>query len=123
MLSGALSDPISQITVKKKQLTASARFETEYHKRQSMALTQTKLAAQCERIQVEMEPDGLEKRVKIRLEKFDESLGWYPAGSLVIPLHQLPLLEQAVAAMRAFEASNEAGKIIPFPSERTEAIG
>lgn len=88
-----------------------------------MALTQTKLAEQCQRIQVELEPDTSEKRVKIRLEKYDESLGWYTAGSLAIPLHQLPLLEQAVQEMRTYESSEEAGKIIPFPRLNSEFAG
>ena len=80
-----------------------------------MLVSQSKLPVQDQRVLVEMEAPSAEKRVKIRIENHDENLGWYCSGSLSLPLHQLPLLEQAVEEMRAFEASEEAGKIIPFP--------
>jgi hypothetical protein len=72
---------------------------------------------QSQRIQVDMEPHGLAKLVKIRIEHYDPRLGWYTSGSLSLPVHQLPLLEQAIAEMRAC-ASSEASpgeNIIPFP--------
>jgi len=62
---------------------------------------------------MEVQPAG--KVVKIRLESHDERLGWYSSGALSIPLHQLPLLEQAIVDMRAFPAEPEYATIIPFP--------
>ena len=68
----------------------------------------------AQRIQVELQarPEG--KEVRIRLESFDNGLGWYSSGSLTLPLHQLPLLEQAIAEMRN-EPIVETADIIPFP--------
>lgn len=68
----------------------------------------------AQRIQVELQarPEG--KEVRIRLESFDNGLGWYSSGSLTLPLHQLPLLEQAIAEMRN-EPLVETADIIPFP--------
>jgi hypothetical protein len=68
----------------------------------------------AQRIQVELKarPEG--KEVRIRLESFDNGLGWYSSGSLTLPLHQLPLLEQAIAEMRN-EPLVETAEIIPFP--------
>jgi len=87
-----------------------------------MLLQQSKPQAQSQRIQVEIEPvlaDGhpFDKRVKIRVENYDEFLGWYPSGSLTLALHQLPLLEQAIGEMRAGNTDDVpfADKIIPFP--------
>ena len=81
-----------------------------------MALQQSKPLAQLQRIRVETEPDQADKRVKIRLENYDEFLGWYTCGSLSLGLHQLPLLEQAVEAMRSYADCQEISgeKVIPF---------
>lgn len=68
-----------------------------------------------QRIQVFLEPAD---RAKICLESYDDNLGWYTAASLSIPLHQLPLLEQAIERMRAFTATPkqpQTGNIIAFP--------
>lgn len=73
---------------------------------------------QSQRVQVELQPDHDEKRVKIRIESFDEHLGWYTAGSLQLALCQLPLLEQAVVEMRKLQPEHQdpvEEKIIPFP--------
>ena len=87
-----------------------------------MLLPESKTQAQSQRIQVEIEPISVggqpcDKRVKIRVENYDETLGWYPSGSLTLALHQLPLLEQAISEMRAGTADDVpfADKIIPFP--------
>ena len=80
-----------------------------------MALTQTKIVEQSQRIDVQLEA-GLEQRVKIRVESHDERLGWYTAGSLSLPLHQLPLLEQAIEQMRRLQNAPDDDKIIPFPA-------
>jgi hypothetical protein len=80
-----------------------------------MALTQTQLAEQLQRVRVDMERTDSEKRVKIRIENYDQQLGWYTAGSVSLPLHQLPLLEQAVEEMRRSGQSDESAQIIPFP--------
>lgn len=87
-----------------------------------MLLPESKTQTQSQRIQVEVEPilsDGgrFDQRVKIRVENYDEFLGWYPSGSLTLALHQLPLLEQAIEAMRAGKVADESfeDKIIPFP--------
>lgn len=75
------------------------------------------LLQHAQRVQVEMQTDADEKRVAIRLESFDDGLGWYSSGSLTLPLAQLPLLEQAIAEMRRSKSSREDDddKIIPFP--------
>jgi hypothetical protein len=82
-----------------------------------MVRQQAQRLEQSQRIQVEMERHPQGKLVKIRVEHYDERLGWYTSGSLSLPLHDLPLLEQAVAEMRAREGSKETctEKIIPFP--------
>jgi len=87
-----------------------------------MLLPESKTQAQRQRIQVEIEPvstdaQPCDKRVKIRVENYDEILGWYPSGSLALALHQLPLLEQAINEMRAGNSAGEpfTDKIIPFP--------
>jgi hypothetical protein len=82
-----------------------------------MLLPETTPQTQNQRIQVQLETDGLEKKVKIRVENHDESLGWYPSGSLTLALHQLPLLEQAIGEMRVGNVPDESleDKIIPFP--------
>jgi hypothetical protein len=64
-------------------------------------------------VHLEMQPTG--KVARIRVESHDERLGWYSAGALTLPLHQLPLLEQAIAEMRAIPAEPEFATIIPFP--------
>lgn len=70
----------------------------------------------AQRVQVEMQAAPAGKRVVMRLESYDEGLGWYSSGSLVLPLHQLPLLEQAIADMRKLEfTKEETADIIPFP--------
>ena len=83
-----------------------------------MALQQSQPLEQSQRIQVEMERHRQGKLVKIRVEHYDERLGWYTSGSLSLPLHQLPLLEQAVEEMRTYESSEEtlSEKIILFPA-------
>ncbi len=85
-----------------------------------MTLEQSQLSTQCQRVQVEMEQAGNGKRVKIRVENHDERLGWYISGSLSLPLHQLPLLEQALVQMRSNAAPADAsvGQIVPFPGTR-----
>ena len=85
-----------------------------------MALTQSKTVEQHQRIDVELDSHFTPKQVKIRMESFDPSLGWYTAGSLTLPVHQLPLLQQAIDQMRAMQSSEEENKIIPFPGEVLE---
>jgi len=87
-----------------------------------MLLPESKAQTQSQRIQVEIErvsadAQPCDKRVKIRMENYDEILGWYSSGSLTLALHQLPLLEQAISEMRAGTADDVpfADKIIPFP--------
>ena len=80
-----------------------------------MPVQSSNASSPIQRIQVVLEPS---ERAKICLESYDDSLGWYTAASLSIPLHQLPLLEQAIDHMRALSpapANGAAGKIIPFP--------
>jgi hypothetical protein len=88
-----------------------------------MLLQQLESAEQSQRVRVEMESHPTGKHVKIRVENYEERLGWYTAGSLSLPLHQLPLLEQAVADMRSCEASEEENKIIPIPESLFRAAG
>jgi hypothetical protein len=71
-----------------------------------------------QRVAVELEPSTCGKRIRIRLENYDANLGWYPSASVTLPLHQLPILEQAIAEMRQQEWSCE---IIPFPGIAEES--
>ena len=79
-----------------------------------MPVQSSNASSPIQRIQVLLEP---RERAKICLESYDDNLGWYTAASLSIPLHQLPLLEQAIDRMRADNAQQppHANKIIPFP--------
>jgi hypothetical protein len=79
-----------------------------------MPVQSSNASSPIQRIQVVLEPA---ERAKICLETYDDNLGWYTAASLSIPLHQLPLLEQAIERMRARNAAPErpGGKIVPFP--------
>ena len=80
-----------------------------------MPLQSSNASSPIQRIQVLLEPS---ERAKICLESYDDNLGWYTAASLSIPLHQLPLLEQAIERMRSLEAKPQqpqGGNIIPFP--------
>ncbi len=82
-----------------------------------MTAKHSESSAQCQRVQAELETTRNGKRVRIRVENFDEKLGWYTSAALSLPLHQLPLLEQALVQMRAGAAAAESssGQIIPFP--------
>jgi len=75
---------------------------------------------ECQRVQVTRDTQGAEQVVRISLERHDDALGWYTAGSMCIPLCQLPVLQQALDEMSALEclACTEktcSRKIIPFP--------
>ena len=89
-----------------------------------MQLEPSEPSAQCQRIQVTLETSENSKRMKISLESHDQSLGWYRAASLSIPLHQLPLLEQAINRMRTIEPAEKptGAKIIPFPGLALEDL-
>jgi hypothetical protein len=84
-----------------------------------MQLEPSELPAQCQRIQVTWEGERpRERRLKICLESHDDCLGWYTAASLSLPLHQLPLLEQALEQMRSVSRDSvepQPNNIIPFP--------
>lgn len=79
-----------------------------------MPVQSSNASSPIQRIQVLLEP---QQRAKICLESYDDNLGWYTAASLSIPLHQLPLLEQAIERMRVENPApaGTTGKIIPFP--------
>lgn len=70
----------------------------------------------AERVQVEMQNTVSGRQVQILVERHDDGLGWYTSGSLILPLHQLPLLEQAMTAMRQVPVEPEFAEIIPFPT-------
>jgi hypothetical protein len=72
-------------------------------------------AESSQRVQVQMERHPQGKRVKIRVESYDAGLGWYTAGCVTVPLHQLPLVEQAIEDMRHLSTDDEFADIIPFP--------
>jgi hypothetical protein len=88
---------------------------------QDMVLQQTSRFNDCQRIQVAKEVRGEEKVLKISVERFDDALGWYVAGSLVLPLQQLPLLQQTLNEMSCSDCPDCVqekecrGKIISFP--------
>jgi hypothetical protein len=58
------------------------------------------------------------RQVKLRVESFDDRLGWYSSGSLTLTLEQLPLLEQAIAEMRTYAraCNDQPCEIILFPA-------
>lgn len=90
-----------------------------------MVLQQLNIAEQPQRIGVEMESQPTGKRVKVRIESYDEHLGWYTSASLMLPLHQLPLLEQAIADLRggqSFCDDAADAKIIPFPTAAINSV-
>lgn len=71
-------------------------------------------------MQVSRDTQGAEQVVRISLERHGDELGWYTAGSMCIPLCQLPVLEQALdelSASQSFPCTEGIGgrKIIPFP--------
>lgn len=67
-----------------------------------------------QRVKVELEPFRPEE-CKIRIEQFDAKLGWYTAGSLRVPLDQLPDLQEALAKVQAAQAraAEDHSKVIP----------
>jgi hypothetical protein len=81
---------------------------------------------ECQRIDVAKQGLGAAAQLKISIERFDECLGWYTAGGLSIPIHQVPLLQQALEQMKSVacaecsEAVCPAKKIIPFPTMMAE---
>jgi hypothetical protein len=83
-----------------------------------MQLPQTEIQERSQRVTAEMELHRSGKRVKIRVENHDAQLGWYVAGSISLPLQQLPLLEQALEAMRTgtLDEASPDNNIIPFPN-------
>ena len=81
---------------------------------------EAKLCDSAQREQVELERHVHGKRVKIRVENYDSGLGWYTSSSLAVPLHQLPLLEQAIDDMRTVSREDDYAEIIPFPGPMTE---
>lgn len=92
-----------------------------------MVSEQRKQFADCQRIQVAKETQGEDTVLKILLERFDVVLGWYSAGALTIPLHQLPLLQQALEEMDCVDCDQCRdkcrGKIISFPLMAKEVAG
>jgi hypothetical protein len=73
---------------------------------------------QCQRIEVIPHVQENDRSYKITVQRFDERLGWYTAGALSIPMHQLPLLEQALNQLRRADTSpcGDSQNIIPFPT-------
>lgn len=89
-------------------------------------LPEPNISNRSQRVRADVvQSDGL-RQVKIRLETFDDKLGWYSSGSVTLGMEQLPLLEQAIAEMRSFERNRTAHvcEIIPFPtlSEEPESL-
>lgn len=75
---------------------------------------------ECQRVQVTRDTQGAEEVVRISLERHDDALGWYTAGSMCIPLCQLPVLQQSLDEMSALQClkcteATCARKVIPFP--------
>ncbi|MFB6345396.1 MAG: hypothetical protein ABEK50_06450 [bacterium] len=59
---------------------------------------------------------GESDEVKISVERFDENLGWYTAGSMRVPRHMLPMLEQALQQEHQSGETGENGTVLPFPT-------
>ena len=75
---------------------------------------------ECQRVQVARDTQGTEQVIRISLERHDDALGWYTAGSMCIPLCQLPVLQQALDELSASQCltcmeATCSRKIIPFP--------
>jgi hypothetical protein len=80
---------------------------------ENMPVQSSNSPSPIQRIQVFLEPS---ERAKISLESYDDNLGWYTAASVSIPLHQLPLLQQAIERMQVSpQQEQRTGNIIPFP--------
>ncbi len=82
--------------------------------------SELKTFQECQRVQVTHDTQGAEQVVRISLERHDAALGWYTAGSMCIPICQLPVLEQALSELSASQflkctPATCARKIIPFP--------
>lgn len=81
---------------------------------------------ECQRIDVVKLGQGADAQLKISIERFNECLGWYTAGALTIPNHQLPLLQQALEEIKTIDCAecvekvSSANKIIPFPTMMAE---
>jgi hypothetical protein len=90
-----------------------------------MVSPQLNALEEVQRIRLETESHPAGKRVKIRVESFDECLGWYTAASLSLPIHQLPLLEQALSATATEVASDSdpEEKVIAFPGLLAKPVG
>jgi hypothetical protein len=97
----------------------SANSKNRYRLKTKM-VEEAKLCESAQRIQVELERHVSGKHVKIRVENHDSGLGWYTSGSLTVPLHQLPLLEQAIGEMRRLPIEENYAEIIPFPGAMAE---
>lgn len=81
---------------------------------------ESKQFQECQRVQVMRDTQGAEQVIRISLERHDETLGWYTAGSMCIPLCQLPVLQQALDELSASQCftclEGMCGrKIVPFP--------
>jgi hypothetical protein len=100
---------------RKSQITGCATAANVYVRRSEMVRPPDQsIDSAQQRIRVEMDRQRGCPQVKICVESFDAGLGWYSSGALELPLHQLPLLEQAIAEMRRNAAEHRAD-IIPFP--------
>jgi hypothetical protein len=95
--------------------------------------SQPPVVQECQRVQVSRETQGNDQVVRISVERYHATLGWYTASALTLPLCQLPLLEQAIGELSAVERkcsdcdeTNCGRKIIPFPltagTAKTEVI-
>lgn len=84
-----------------------------------MTLPQLEQLQQLQRVHVDVEGNSQFKRIKISVENYDEGLGWYSAGSLSLPLHQLPLLEQELQALRHEPTAPSGSNVVLFPGMRT----
>lgn len=89
-----------------------------------MKSTDSPSHGQSQRFQAELDTRLPEKRVNIRVENYDESRGWYTSSSLTFPLHQLPLMEQALVELRRQEFCDESSscRIIPFPGLTADSV-
>jgi hypothetical protein len=75
---------------------------------------------ECQRVLVTRDTQGAQQVVRISLERHDDTLGWYVAGAMCLPLCQLPLLQQALDELSAAPCPSGpdntcARKIISFP--------
>lgn len=97
-----------------------ARFSLRCYPGVTMAAHECDPLQQAQRLHITLEGDSSAQRVNLKVESYADGIGWYAAGSISFPIHQLPLLEQAIADIsRQSDSASGPAEIIPFPGLRS----